>query len=182
MPAEEMPNQVYADTTSINNFGHYAAPPMSDLLTAKPWADNLNGHPSWTNRTECLKFAELTVKNQKDPREAIAALQLKTVHPLDSRATTTWAALTHMDISDMVNVKVGYPAGTGFSGTSPADDYYIEGREMRVRPLDPGYDYVELALNVSPAIFTMDTHGVFPDWPGGGTGAGALSADFTAAE
>jgi hypothetical protein len=45
-----------------------------------------------------------------------------------------------------------------------------------VRPLDsstvsslPGFDYVELDLNVSPAIWSMDTHSVFPDWPGGGT-------------
>lgn len=176
LPAD-VQNQVYADVTSINDFGHYAAPPMQNILTAKPISDNLNGHPSWDRFTECLKYAELIVKNMKDPREAITALQIKTVAPNDSRATGVWNALTKADVNDIVNVKVGYPAGTGFTGTSPDDDYYIEGRTMRVRPLSasafasalPGYDHVELDLEVSPAVWSMDTHNVFPDWPGGGT-------------
>ncbi len=183
----QMLSQVYADTTSIGDFGHYAAPPMSDLLTAKPINDNLNGHPTWTRYTECLKFAELLVKNQKDPREAITALQVKTVDPADSRATNVWHVLTRSDVSDMCNVRVGYPAGTGFTGTSPADDYFIEGREMRVRPLNssadksslPGYDYVELDLNVSPAVWSMDTHSVFPMRS---ASSNTLAANFTAAE
>jgi hypothetical protein len=174
MPTEQMASQVYADTTSIDAYGNYAAPPMSDLLTGKPITDNLNGEPTWDRNDECLAFAELLVLNQKDPREAVSSLQLKTVHPLDSRAADVWQALTEMDVSDKVNIKVGYPGGTGFAGTSPDDDYFIEGREMRVRPLSsssfasslPGYDYVELDLSVSPAVFTMDTHRVFPDWPG----------------
>jgi hypothetical protein len=182
MNQDQMINQVFADVTSINDFGNYAAPPMSDLLTAKPWADNLNGHPDWDRNTECLKYAELIVKNMKDPREAITALQLKTVAPTDPRAADVWACMSQVDVNDIVNVKVGYPAGVGFTGGDP-DDYFVEGRQMRVRPLAPGYDHVELDLHVSPAIWSQDTHGVFPDWPGGGTGPGdALAADFTAAE
>ena len=55
---------------------------------------------------------------------------------------------------------------------------WLKSKALRVRPLSasalasglPGYDYVELDLEVSPAIWSQDTHGVFPDWPGGGTG------------
>ncbi len=180
---EQMPSQVYADVTSINDFGHYAAPPMSDLLTGTPIFDNENGHPSWTRYTECAKFAELLVKNQKDPRESITAIQVKTVDPTDSRATNVWHCLTRSDVSDTVNVKVGYPAGVGMTGTSPVDDYFIEGRTLRVRPLNssadksalPGYDYVELDLNLSPAVWSMDTHNVFPDRGTNNT----LEANFT---
>jgi hypothetical protein len=32
MAASLMPNQVYADTTSITAYGKHSAPPMSDLL------------------------------------------------------------------------------------------------------------------------------------------------------
>jgi hypothetical protein len=170
----QIPSQIFADTTSIDDFGQYASPAIENLLTAKPITDNLNGHPTWTRYTECLKYAELLVKNQKDPREAITALQVKTKDPSDSRAADVWAFLTQADVSDMVNVKVGYPGGTGFTGGTP-DDYFIEGRQMRVRPLNasvlssslPGYDYVELDVAVSPAIWSQDTHSVFPDWPGG---------------
>ncbi len=186
---DRMPNQVYADTTSINDFGHYAAPPMSDLLTANPINDNLNGHPDWTRYTECEKYAELLVLNQKDPRESITALQVKTVDPADSRATNVWHVLTRSDVSDMCNVKVGYPAGVGMTGDSPIDDYFIEGRTLRVRPLNssadksdlPGYDYVELDLNVSPAVWSMDTHGVFPPRDVSPPFTG-LMADFNYAE
>ncbi len=179
----QMPSQVFADTSSITAFGHYAAPPMSDLLTGTPINDNLNGHPTWDRYIECEKFAELLVKNQKDPRESITALQVKTVDPADPRAANVWHCLTRSDVSDMVNVKVGYPAGVGMTGDTPIDDYFIEGRSLRVRPLNssaeksalPGYDYVELDLNVSPAVWSMDTHGVFPSWPGDNS----LDASFT---
>lgn len=188
MPASKMPNQVYADTTSINDFGHYAAPPMSDLLTAKPIASNRYGHPDWDRYDECLHFAELIVKNMKDPREAITALQVKTVHPHDSRAERVWACLTQADVNDMINVRVGYPYGVGFTG-GDVDEYFVEGRELRVRPLDastfasslPGYDYVEQDLSVSPAEWSQDTHGVFPPWGGSGPEV-FLTADFTASE
>jgi hypothetical protein len=171
----QIPSQVYADSGSIGAYGQYASPAIENLLTGKPITDNLNGHPTWDRYTECLKYAELLVKNQKDPRESITDLQVKTVDPSDSRATDVWAFLTQADVSDLVNVKVGYPHGTGFTGASPADDYFIEGRQMRVRPLNastlssslPGYDYVELDVAVSPAIWSQDTHGVFPAWPGG---------------
>ncbi len=180
---DRMPDQVFTDPTSYEEFGHFAAPPMSDLLTGKPINDNLNGHPTWTKYTECFKYAEIFVKNQKDPRESITALQIKTVDPIDSRATNVWHMLTRSDVGDKVNVKVGYPAGIGMTGDDPVDTYFIEGRTLRVRPLNssalksdlPGYDYVELDLNVSPAVWSMDTHSVFPAWPGNNT----LDASFT---
>ncbi len=154
----DMPGQVYADPTSITAYGQHAAPPMSDLLTAD---DSLtSGNPD--AKTECFDYAKLLVLNQKDPREAISSLQVKSVHPGDARATSTWAFLTMSDISHIVNVAVGYPGGTGFTGSSPDDDYYIEGRSLVVRPLEPGFDYVELNCEVSPAVWSMDTHGVFP--------------------
>ena len=71
--------------------------------------------------------------------------------------------LTRADISDIVNVKAGYPGGTGFTGSSPQDDYYIEGRALTVRPSGSStYDYVELDLEVSPYVWSADTHNVFP--------------------
>lgn len=152
--AADMPGQAYVDSTSITDYGKHAAQPMSDLLTLHDNVLGLDG-----NATTAL-FAELMVKNQKDPREALTALQVRAIRPDDSRANETWALLTQADISDIVNVAVGYPGGTGFTGSSPDDDYYIEGRQMRIRPLNPDHDYVELDLNVSPAVWSMDTHGV----------------------
>ncbi len=169
----QIPNQVFANTASINAYGHYVAPPMTDILTDTPIVDEHHGGPSNRNE-ECLAFAELIVKNMKDQRESVTALQVKTVDPFDSRAADVWACLTQADVNDMVNIKVGYPAGTGFTGTI-ADNHFVEGRQLRVRPLNssstksaqPGYDYVELDLNVSPAYWSQNNDGVFPDWPGG---------------
>jgi hypothetical protein len=175
-PPNKMLDQIYADVASIDAYGHYAAPPMSDLLTAKPINDNLNGHPDWDRYDETFHYAKLLVENQKDPRPAITALQIKTVQPFDSRAAKVWHALTRSDVADMVNMKVGYaPGGTGFTGSSPDDDHYIIGREMRVRPFEnssrfselPGYDWVELDLQTIPAVWVMDTHNIFPAWGGG---------------
>jgi hypothetical protein len=112
--------------------------------------------------TETMKFAELLVKNKKSPRLAITALQLKAMNPSDARAAATWAPICGADIGHIVNVAVGYPGGTGLAGASPADDHYIEGRSLVVRPLNPDHDYVECKLEVSPALWSMDAAGVFP--------------------
>lgn len=160
--AADMASAVYADTTSITNYGQHAAPPMSDLLTGD-YAGPGTITPS-DGKTQCAMYAELLVKNQKDPREAITALQVKSMNSSDGRASATWDFLTKSDISHIVNVAVGYPGGTGFTGAATADDYYIEGRSLQVRPTgSTAIDYVELDIEVSPAIWSMDTTTVFPN-------------------
>ncbi len=172
---EDMKDQVYADLTSIGEYGRHSGPAISNLITQ---AGIRHGGSPTTANEETFLYAELLVKNQKDPREAISALKIKTIHPDDHRAATTWALLSQCDISDIVNVKVGYPGGTGFSGASPADDYYVEGMTMQVRPMaGDQYDYVELDLNVSPAVWSQDTHGVFPPYPG--SSPSTLISNFT---
>src|SRR5215471_5200354 len=168
-PPEQIHYQVYADPTSITAYGHHPAPPMTDLITARPEYDTNHGHPTWDRYIETFKYAELLVKNQKDPREAVTALNFKTVAPTDERAATVWAFLTQVDVSDVLNIKVGYPMGTGLTGASPADDYFVEGRKLQVRPLQPGYDYVSLDVQVSPFVWGADTHSVFPAYVGGAT-------------
>jgi hypothetical protein len=150
----DIPGQVFADATSIAAHGKHAAPPISDLVIKAGVTTGNSG------KVECQKYAELLVKNKKDPRVAIETLGLKAMHPSDARAAKTWALLTGSDISDSVNLKVGYPGGTGI-GDPTGEDYYIEGVTMRIRPLVPEYDYVELELDVSPAEWSTDTHAVF---------------------
>lgn len=159
MPPDHMPNQVFANTASITAYGKHSAPPMSDLLVKSRVA----AEGASTGENECFLYAKLLVLNQKDPIIGAGSIQVKSVHPTDPRATTTWAMLTQADVSHIVNLRVGYPGGTGFTGASPDDDYYIEGREMQVRPLgDSSFDAVTMTLSTSPYAWSADTHGVFP--------------------
>lgn len=155
--AADMPGQVTAASASILAHGKHQAPPMSDLLTSEGTFTGYN------KLVETAKFAELLVENKKAPRVAITALQLKSLPPEDPRAAATWGTICGADISHIVNVAVGYPGGAGLSGGSPADDHYIEGRSLTVRPLNPVHDYVECDLEVSPALWSMDANGVFPN-------------------
>lgn len=152
----DIPGQVTIDATSIDDYGKHAADPMTDLLVKAGVTTGLDANP------ETAKYAALLVANKKDPKDAVAALQMKAMDPGDPRAATTWALLSQCDISDIVNLAIG-DTGTLYTipGDSPDDDHYIEGRTMRVRPLNPIHDYVELDLNLSPAVWSMDTHGVF---------------------
>ena len=129
--AADVPGQAHIDATCIDAYGLHAADPISDLLVA---SCPVTG---FTPNVECSTYAELMVANQKDPREAVSALQVKAIRPDDARTATTWSLITKADISRIANVAVGYPGGTGFAGTSPEDDYYIEGRSMTIRPLNP---------------------------------------------
>lgn len=153
MDQVDMPGQVYNDPTSIGEFGYHGMPPMTDLQLL---AGVVTGNDA---NTECQKFAELYVKNRKDPLERVQTLTLKTIAPSDSRATATWGILTRADISDILNLSGGY---SGADGVGLQDyDQYIEGYTTRVRPLNADYDYVERDFDVSPAEWSMDTHAVF---------------------
>jgi hypothetical protein len=165
MPTSRMPQQVFANAPSITEYGEHTAPPMSDLLVDQGSA-TMSGFT--TNKyEECQRFIQLLVTNKKDPKETLTDVTLRSIHPDDDRATATWGPLAGADISDIVNVAVGYPGGTGLAGDSPTDDYYIEGRELTVRPLagDAAYngmDDVTLKLNVSRALWKMDPTNIFP--------------------
>ncbi len=157
MKPAHMPNQVHADVTSITDHGKHAAPPMSDLLTKKGVQTGNNAND------ETFLYAKLLVLNKKDPRIGDTSIQVKSVHPSDHRAGPTWAMLTQCDVSHIVNIDVGYPGGTGFTGASPDDDFYIEGRDMSVRPLgDSEFDAVTMTLSTTPFEWSADSHNVFP--------------------
>lgn len=151
MPQEEMADQVYVDATSITDFGYHALPPIQDLQIAScPTTGN-------TPKVEAKAYGELLVKNMKDPIKRVTSLMVKALGPDDDRAEKTWAIMTRADVSDVIDLKVGYPGGVGID----AEDYYIEGYRKRVLRLNPDYDYMEVEFDISPAVWSMDTHGVF---------------------
>lgn len=152
----DIPGQVFIDATSVTDFGKHAADPMTDLVIKEGVTTGNDAN------AETLLYAKLLVLNKKDPKASVSALQIKAIDPGDARAAKTWALLSQCDISDIINLAIG-DTGTLYAipGDSPDDDHYIEGRTMRVRPLNPLFDYVELDLNLSPAVWSMDTHGVF---------------------
>ena len=159
-PATAIPDQVYGNTASIAAYGKHAANPLTDLIT-----DVYVGPGTISpddGKTQCFMYAELLVKNKKDPRLCPTELQVKAINPSDFRASATWDILIRSDISHIVNIAAGYAGGTGLIGGATQDDYYIEGRSLVVRPANTQYDYVELNLEVTPFIWSADTSGVFP--------------------
>lgn len=137
--------QVYEDSASIASYG-YRSWAAIDLLTS---AGTTTGN---TAAEETKLFAEYYVENYKQPRTRVEALTFKSIDPDDARATGTWALIAGVDISDVIELTSGYPGGVGMS-----EDFFVEGSEMSIRPLNPDFDMVELTLNVSPsAWFTTD--------------------------
>ncbi len=153
----DIPGQVYEFAASITAYGKHSGPTMTDLIISEGVT---TGN---TANQECFLYAKFFVSNQGGPDNSIKTLTLKSLDPDDARAAATWGVLCGADISDIVNVGVGYPGLLGLFEISGIDyvDFYIEGVSMRVRPLNTGYDLVELDLDVSPAFWSMDIHGVF---------------------
>lgn len=147
----DMAGQVYEDAASITAYGKHSMSPMGDLIIGEGVT---TGN---TKEQECLLFATFFVENYKEPRTRIKTLTTKAIRPDDDRADKTWALLCGADISDIINVDVGYPGGVGIEGS----DFYIEGVTQRIRPLNETHDYVEQDLDVSPAEWSLDTFGVF---------------------
>lgn len=153
MDQADMPGQVYTDTTSISDYGYHGMPAMEDLQIL---AGTTTGNDA---KTECLGYAGLYVENRKNPLERVQTLTVKAIRPDDPRASSTWGLLTEADISDILNLSVGYPGADGVGLQN--FDQYIEGYSTRVRPLNPTHDYVERDFDISPAEWSMDTHGIF---------------------
>lgn len=148
----DVPGQVVVDSASIGSYGIHA------------WsAENLIVDEGTTTGndalTECLLFAAYQVANLAQPLNRVETITFKTLRPDDPRAAATWPFLTGVSISDVVTVSVGYPGGTGVQAT----DYYVEGREMTVTPLQPGFDMVVLSLNLSPAAWWSEAGDLFGD-------------------
>lgn len=135
--------QVFSDATSISDKGYRAMPPMGDLLTHSNFRNDNTGV------VETQKMAEYFVENYKTVQQ-IPVVKFKAMHPADPRAAATWALLTRIEISDVVNLTVT---------AAEFDDeaYFVEGWTKEVRPLTPEYDFVELTPNLSPeARYTID--------------------------
>lgn len=151
MPQEEIPDNIVTDAPSMAEFGYHPLPPLENLVIKEGTTTGNSG------KVECQKYAELYVANLKDPLTRVRTLTLKALDPTDSRAEPTWGILSRADISDIINLSVGYPGGVGIQD----HDYFIEGISKRVRPLNDVYDYVEADFDVSPAEQSMDLTGVF---------------------
>ncbi len=134
-----IPAQVVSDFTSITNNGYHSF----NFLDSINAGHKTNGD---TAEEDCGRSAQFLVDNFANPIIRIEALTVKSLRPTDARAAATWLVLCRSDISDKVTVAVDYPGGTGIA----AADYFIEGWTQTITPLQPGYDMVELSLNVSP--------------------------------
>jgi len=144
----DIPGQVSRDSASITEHGIHSRSD-TELQVA---GHKTNGD---TGAEQCAKYAEFWTTYYAQPMDRIETIVFKSVRPTDSRAVSTWGLITGVSISDIVTVNVGYPGAVGIQ----AVDYYVEGRDLTIEPLNSDYDMVTLALNLSPAV--ADTEGIF---------------------
>lgn len=144
----DIPGQLSVDAVSIGKYGIHG---RSDVnLIVKEHKTNAD-----TGVQQCAKYAIFWTTYYASPLDRIESAVFKSLLPTDARAASTWALLTGVSISDILNVNVGYPGGTGIQDV----DHYVEGRQLTIEPLNPDLDMVTLELNLSPAI--ADTDGIF---------------------
>ncbi len=144
----DIADQLITDFTSITEHGIHGRSDVNLIVKGH----KTNGD---TGDQQCAKYAQFWINEYAFPRQRIDTIVFKSLHPSDPRAASTWALLTGVSISDIVNVNVGYPGGSGIQDK----DFYVEGRQLTIEPLQPGFDMVTLELNLSPAV--TDTGGVF---------------------
>jgi len=133
--------QIVTDATSITENGYSAHPPMTDLLVA---AGTTTGN---TPDEETKLYAQHYVENYKTLSTRVEQVTVKAMDWSDARAEKVWEFLTEHDVADVIELTVGYPGGTGFVD----EEFYIEGGQIAIRPLNPSFDYVEATVNISPS-------------------------------
>lgn len=145
---KDIPGQIITDAPSIAAYGYrpYSA---TELLVQK-------GTTTGNNRNdETLLYSTLLLAHYKDPQTRVETLTFLSMRPDDPRAAANWALICGADISDMVDIAIGYPGSPGLEA-----NYFIEGSDMTISPLygddaPDGFDNVTLTLNVSQTIFSL---------------------------
>lgn len=108
-----------------------------------------------TGAEECLAFATFWATVLADPTTRVSALTFKSIALGHPQAAVTWDLMLAADISDVINLEHGYAGGVGIS-----EDFFVEGSEMSVKPLNPGMDMVTVTFNVSPTSYYADDMGL----------------------
>ena len=135
---DNIPDMVVTDSSSVSTYGYrgWSAPNLIVL-------DNFNN--SNTGADECILYSTHYKDNYATPRKNIQRLMVTTLHPGDSYASSNWAFVTGIDISDTVTVTLG--------DASIDEDFFVEGVDITARPATDTYDYVEIVPNLTPAAF-----------------------------
>jgi hypothetical protein len=147
---EDIEGQIVLDTGSISTYGRRAW----SAENLETWYDELNGpfaggigDPLEANAATKL-FAEAIVAAYSEPRLQIERLTLKSRAPHMSDAEATWDILTSADISDLMDVSVTANPGVGVD-----EEFFIEGIQYDITPLNGDYAMVEMGLNLSPRSY-----------------------------
>lgn len=133
--------QLSTDATSITNFG------------VRSWsAQDLRILEHKTNGNTALQEAKLMadyyVTNYSEPRTRPRQVTFKPLLPSDPRAEPTWALLTRVDISDVIQLLVTSPGGGGLDL-----ECYVEGITETCYPGGPDFAFGEVTLDVSPTAW-----------------------------
>ena len=134
-----IPSLLSMDSASISAYG-YRGRDATDLIIR----ENINN--SNTGADECALFGEFYTTNYSQPRKAVQRVTMSSLRPTEARAAATWALMCGVDISDGINLTV---AEASLSDVP----YFVDGIAVSCVPLNPGYDFVTVTPNLTPASY-----------------------------
>ncbi len=108
-----------------------------------------------TGAEEAKAYGEFWATVLSVPAVRVEALTFKSIGVTHPQAEATWDLILNADISDIIDLEHGYAGGVGVSA-----EYFVEGSDMTVRPLNPTMDMVTVTFNVSPAAYYADDMGL----------------------
>lgn len=108
-----------------------------------------------TGAEEAKAYSQFWATVLSDPSVRVEALTFKSIDVNHPQAGVTWDLMLGADISDVIDLEHGYAGGGGLS-----EEFFVEGSEMTVRPLNAEMDMVTVTFNVSPAAYYADDMGL----------------------
>lgn len=141
----DIPGQIVTDSPSIAVHGVHSWSATDLVILEGTTTGN-------TGNQECELYAQYIVENYRDPQNRIEQASFKSLRPTDDRAAATWALLTGVDLSDILDLEITHPGGGGFNS-----EHFIEAINYEIEPLvndlDTGYPAINLTLDLSPAVY-----------------------------
>ncbi len=135
----EIPEMLVEDATSIINYGRRTKSADNLRLNFSVLTGN-DAHD------ECILFGNYWVTVFKDPQTRVRQVVFRSLGPEDPRAAKLWDLMCGVEISDVITLNTLHPGTGGFDDV----DYFVEGINYQVTPLNPAYPNVTLTLDLSP--------------------------------
>lgn len=161
----DIAGQLAVSPSSIAQFGNRLQT-IPNLQTGGSGDDSVP--PDLTAEEECFLYSWYYAANYNQPVQRISKLQFVTLDPSTPLGAALWDFMLGVEIGDIITVYTSNPGGGGFGKQTDGfsiDQFFVEGIHYVAQPLQGGFAWITMNLDVSPRQWFATFPDTYPPPP-----------------